>query len=74
METGLKIQMSLHVGGLKGGALGDSEWGIGDPRGACGGDRNGFLGEKIFLKLAAQSVQCCFPEMGGGRKKEIGSR
>lgn len=27
-----------------------------------------------FLKLAGRSVQWCLPEMGGGRKKEIGSR
>lgn len=48
METGLMIQVSLNVGALKGGALGNSEWGIGDPGGSRGGDRNGFLGEKIF--------------------------
>lgn len=49
METGLMIQVSLNVGRLEGGARGGggSEWGIGDPRGARGGDRNGFLGEKI---------------------------
>lgn len=33
METGLVIQVILNVGGLKGGALGSSEWGREDPGG-----------------------------------------
>lgn len=70
METGLMIQVSLNVGGLEGGALGNSEWGRGDPRGACGGDRNGFLGEKIF---EIGSAVCPVQLPGDGRRQEEGN-
>lgn len=62
---------SLCVG-LKGEELECSKkesetWGGGGER-----DRNGFLGEKP-LEIG-RVAQGCFPEMGGGRKEEIGSR
>lgn len=45
--------------------------GVGD-LGEGGEDRAGFLGEKsLEIGRAAQGR---FPEMGGGRKEEIGSR
>jgi hypothetical protein len=62
---------SLCVG-LKGEGLECSEWGPRRPRVGVGGDRDGFLGEKpLEIGRAAKGR---FLEMGGGRKKEIGSR
>lgn len=57
-------------GGWRGGALGNSEWGIEDPRGACGGGRNGFLGEKIF-EIGSAVCPVLLPRDGGeaGRRK-----
>lgn len=57
-----------QCGGAEGGALGNSEWGIGDPRGSCGGDRNGFLGEKIFE--IGSAVGPVLPSRDGRRQEE----
>lgn len=46
--------------------------GVGDLGVGVGEDREGFLGEKT-LEIG-RAAQGRFPEMGGGRKEEIGSR
>lgn len=63
-------QVSLNVGRLKGGTLGNSEWGIGDPRGACGRDRNGFLGEKIFE--IGSAVRAAFQRWEEAGRRKLG--
>lgn len=58
-------------GGLKGKQSALSR-GLGDPGVGGGGNSDSFLGEKpLGIGRAAEGR---FPEMGGGRKKEIGSR
>lgn len=72
MENGLVVQMILSVWGCR-----ERSWNVPSkgrrPGGAWRrGDRDGFLGKKpLEIGRAAQGR---FPEMGGGRKEEIGSR